>query len=441
MNAANLQVGLSRERANSARRLNAVRLAAVASFFGLFAILGGVLHQPAWQGNLGAFSVYLLLALAVFVGARRSVVLEQASFFAVALLDAPMVMVLQLATYPSTPDPASVAGYSIGLFVALLVLASLSLERRTIFATAAVGAVCELFLQHEAHVSGGAMLATPLVLGVAGFGADYGRGRVCGLLADVHDREHLAAERARELAAALRERDAAEAAKLRLEKLATIGQFSATIGHDLRNPLAVIRTACFVVFRRIRRVELGSDEIMRDSMQMAERELDRCEQIITDLLDFARERELDRKPTPLAPLVDEALSVVRKRDGVDLVNRVPADLPPLQLDPGPFRQVLVNLVQNGADAMPSGRPGRVEIGAELAGERARIWIRDDGSGISAEHLPRLFEPLFTTKRQGTGLGLAIVANLVRQHRGEIHVDSTPGQGTTFELQLPLGERA
>jgi signal transduction histidine kinase len=245
--------------------------------------------------------------------------------------------------------------------------------------------------------------------------------------------------KARELDRALRELGGFQEHLIRVEKLAAVGQLAASVGHELRNPLAAVRNAHAYLSRRLAKGLAGAadDPRVNQFLGMMDRELNACSKIISDLLDFARERPPALQPCPLRPLVDEAISVVPQREGVRIVNAVPESLPVPHLDKEQFRQVLVNLVQNAVEAMPTGRSGEVSVLAEGGGASPwSIRVVDDGAGIPPDVLPKIFEPLFTTKMKGTGLGLAIVANMVQRHGGTITVRSEAGRGSEFLIQLP-----
>ncbi|WP_338871692.1 sensor histidine kinase [Myxococcus stipitatus] len=253
----------------------------------------------------------------------------------------------------------------------------------------------------------------------------------------------LAREREEEKSAALdralRELSGFQEHLIRVEKLAAVGQLAASVGHELRNPLAAVRNAHAYLSRRLSRDVIGAadDPRVPQFLGVMERELGACAKIISDLLDFARERPPALQPCPLRPLVDEAIGVVPPRDGVRILNEVPESLPVPCLDKEQFRQVLVNLVQNAVEAMPTGRTGQVSVLAE--GQDTGPWairVIDDGAGIPPDVLPKIFEPLFTTKTRGTGLGLAIVANMVQRHGGTISVRSEAGRGSEFHIHLP-----
>ena len=237
-----------------------------------------------------------------------------------------------------------------------------------------------------------------------------------------------------ELQAALDELHSTQETLIRTEKLAAVGQLAASVGHELRNPLAAVRNATTYISRKLAHAPTEDPRIPQ-FLDVIEREVGNCTRIISDLLDFARERPPARELCPLHSLVEEVATVVPTRS--DRVrNEVPEHLPAPWVDRAQLRQVLTNLVQNGLEALPSDTEGWVTVRARMDGPTWVLEVEDEGSGMPAETREKVFEPLFTTKTKGTGLGLAIVANLIRSHGGTIAVDSKLDRGTRFTIRLP-----
>ena len=247
------------------------------------------------------------------------------------------------------------------------------------------------------------------------------------------------AEKSRALETALSDLERSHQVVLKSEKLAAVGQLAASVGHELRNPLTAVRNAASFLARRLKDPAGASDPKVPQFLGIIDRELGVSAKIISDLLDFAREREPSLQPCPLRPLVDEAIGLVHAGT-VRIQNEIPEDMPAPNLDRDQFRQVLINLVQNAVEAMPAEQAsgGLVTIQGEAANPSGvKLAVIDNGAGIPNEARARIFEPLFTTKTKGTGLGLAIVANMVRAHGGTIRVESQPGKGSTFVIDLPM----
>jgi two-component system, NtrC family, sensor histidine kinase HydH len=240
---------------------------------------------------------------------------------------------------------------------------------------------------------------------------------------------------------ALSELENSQDALIRNERLAAVGQLAASVGHELRNPLTAIRNAHEYIGKKIdlsasNGSHPGGDERVKRFRGVIERELDACSKIISDLLDFARARSPVRRPYPLRALVTESIELVPKRSNVTLVNEVPEDLAVPEVDRDQFRQVFVNLVQNASEAIHEENSGEVRIRAEADERRFSIVVADNGSGIPHDVRERIFQPLFSTKTKGTGLGLAIVQSTLKRHGASVQVDSKPGLGTTFTIELP-----
>ncbi|HET6818864.1 MAG TPA: HAMP domain-containing sensor histidine kinase [Mycobacteriales bacterium] len=241
----------------------------------------------------------------------------------------------------------------------------------------------------------------------------------------------LVRQRTLELERSMGELADAHAQLVRQERLAAIGQLASTIGHELRNPLGVLSNAVYLL-----RGDLGEapSDAAKRHLATAEREVSAATVIVSDLLEFARQRDPVLGDVDLEALVNEVLSVLPPPTGVE----VAADVSPsatARADRDQLRQLLLNLLSNAYQSMPEG--GRVTVGAMTGGGVARLWVTDTGEGIPKDVKERLFEPFFTTKARGVGLGLAVCSRVVEAHHGEISVDSTPGEGSTFRVTLPV----
>jgi signal transduction histidine kinase len=221
------------------------------------------------------------------------------------------------------------------------------------------------------------------------------------------------------------------------ERLATIGQMAAQVAHEIRNPLSSIGL----------NVELLEDEVAgaesRQLLSAIQSELDRLTAITEEYLRFARLPTPRLQPEPVNDILGDLLGFMQGElagHQVRLETVYASGLPDVSADEHQLRQAFLNVVRNACQAMPQGGQLRVQTRLEnVAGERPSVSVRisDQGTGISREHLPRLFEPFFSTKDGGTGLGLALTHEIVVQHGGTIAVESEPGQGTTFEIRLPI----
>jgi len=249
----------------------------------------------------------------------------------------------------------------------------------------------------------------------------------------------------REMRTMAQRRAESEALSQRLDRSVNdLRNLAASVGHELRNPIAAVRNAAAYVSKRLADksaaavAAAAADPKVPQFLALMDRELNVCTKIISDLLDFARQRPIALSPCPLRPLVEEAISLVSAAQAVSILNEVPEDLPVPNLDRDQFRQVLINLLQNAVEALPPGGAGQVIVRADGgSGRPLRVSVSDNGTGISAAARAHIFEPLFTTKTKGTGLGLAIVQNGVKRHNGAIEIESEPGRGTTFHIDLPV----
>ncbi len=223
---------------------------------------------------------------------------------------------------------------------------------------------------------------------------------------------------------------------VRTERLAAIGELSAGVAHELRNPLGAIKNAAYYIKGKVRGSDLVKDNPrIGEFLEIMGEEVDTSNQIITDLMDFARVNPSQFSPTALESVVEQALSRAAIKKNVNLIKEFPPALPKVLADSEQLRRAFANLIKNADEAMPKG--GTLTISAKATDGFVELQFRDTGGGISDADLPKVFDPLFTTKPRGIGLGLAIVKQIIERHAGSISVTSKPGEGATFTIRLPL----
>jgi signal transduction histidine kinase len=238
---------------------------------------------------------------------------------------------------------------------------------------------------------------------------------------------------------ALRTRQLAEAQEQLLyqEKLAVIGKLANVVGHELRNPLGNIQNAVYL----LKLIQPQAEPRVKEYLELIKNETRAADGTITDLLEFARVKTCDPAALEVGDVLRRALERQPIPQGVSVSQTLPPDLPRLRADQRHIVQALGNLVLNACQAMPQG--GSLSLRARRAGSAAEglvaIEVADTGTGIQPEHLPRLFEPLFTTRAKGVGLGLAVAQKLVQANGGKIEVHSEPGKGSLFTIYLPADQ--
>jgi signal transduction histidine kinase len=232
---------------------------------------------------------------------------------------------------------------------------------------------------------------------------------------------------AEELATANENLRAAEAAVRRAERLAALGQLTAGLAHELRNPLASIKGSADLLSR----TSGDRDLVSRELGEIISSEVDRTNLLVTRFLDFARPLEPRRESTNITEVIDRAAG----RAAVSIIRHYSVDVPRFPIDPALMEQVFINLLTNAAQASAQGAP--VTVTTRLAGSNAEVSVTDQGSGIPKDKLETIFNPFMTTKQDGVGLGLAIVSKIIDGHGGKMTVDSEPGKGSTFRICLPL----
>jgi two-component system NtrC family sensor kinase len=227
---------------------------------------------------------------------------------------------------------------------------------------------------------------------------------------------------------------------VRSEKLSSLGKLSASIAHEINNPLAGILTFAKLM---IRMLEQGApDDATRrtivKNLQLVQRETERCSAIVRNLLDFARERPLALKDVAVNSVLEEAISLLANQiaiQGVKLDRKL-GTIPLVHGDFGQLRQAFVNVIMNACDASPKGGHLAIESTTIEDGRIVEVSFQDDGPGIAPEHLQKIFDPFFTTKEKGTGLGLSVVYGIVERHGGKIDIQTSVGKGTRVAIRLP-----
>ena len=229
------------------------------------------------------------------------------------------------------------------------------------------------------------------------------------------------------------------------EKMASIGKLAATVAHEINNPLFAILTYARLVLREVLKLETPKRESLAEQLETIERESKRCGELVKNLLTFSRQAPSRREPNDLNVVVHRAVLLVKHKlemQNIALEETLAEGLPEVDCDANQMQQVILVLMVNASEAMPKG--GRLLVSTELADpEQAVVRVKDTGSGIPEDVLPRIFDPFFTTKedQNRTGLGLAVAHSIVEQHAGEISVRSTAGEGTEFRVVLPAAGQA
>jgi signal transduction histidine kinase len=221
---------------------------------------------------------------------------------------------------------------------------------------------------------------------------------------------------------------------LQTEKQASIDELSATIAHEIRNPIAAAKSLV---------QQMGEDPASIENVEygrVALEELDRVERRISHLLKYAKEEEYTFAPVNLASVVDSALTQLRaKLDTARVqVARKYISGPTLVADGEKLQQVFVNVIDNATDALAGVAEDRkIELSIENGAKQATVRVRDNGAGIPGDKIDRIFNPFFTTKESGTGLGMAISKKIVEAHEGSIDVVSEAGRGAELVVRLPI----
>jgi signal transduction histidine kinase len=236
---------------------------------------------------------------------------------------------------------------------------------------------------------------------------------------------------------AYRELNEAQARIIQSEKMAVVGTFASGLAHEVRNPLNSIALQLSILERRVNPLPAGVAGEIKELVGVIREEVKRLDNLVGDFLQFSRSNRVQFRPTNLDVVVDEVMRLLRpeaRASGVTLRRqRIGDPMPDLRVDPEKMKQVAINLVRNGIEAMPGG--GVVTVESGLVDGRAVLVVRDSGPGLP-DGLD-VFQLFVTTKAQGTGLGLSIAQQIVLEHGGEIAASSRSGEGATFTVTLPV----
>jgi signal transduction histidine kinase len=222
---------------------------------------------------------------------------------------------------------------------------------------------------------------------------------------------------------------------LHQEKMAAFGLLAAGIAHEVGNPLASISSLVQMLQRH------DSDGYTSEKLALVNAQLQRIRQTLRELINFSRPASTERSRVSVSEVVEEALNIAKYYKDTSrrtIAARVSRDLPALHGVRDQFIQAILNLVLNAVDATAKG--GHIDIEAAEGDGQLVIRVRDDGHGVRPEHLGRLFEPYFTTKKHGTGLGLFVTRKLMTDHGGRVEFEARPDRGTEFRLRVPLPHR-
>jgi signal transduction histidine kinase len=247
-----------------------------------------------------------------------------------------------------------------------------------------------------------------------------------------------AVQRNQELAEINARLQATQLQLIQSEKLAAVGQLTAGIVHDVKNPLAVIKGLAELL-----QDDTGMSDETRRELKVIKESAEKANRIVSDLLKFSRQTTSELRPQDLRETVEAALRLTTyliREARVQLVSDIPAQALLVAYDAQQIEQVLINLIHNAIQAMPN--RGTLQVKLYGLDGKAVISVADSGVGIPPENLKRIFDPFFTTKPegQGTGLGLSVSYGIIANHQGQIEVQSEMGKGTTFTIWLPMAQK-
>lgn len=265
-----------------------------------------------------------------------------------------------------------------------------------------------------------------------------GRRTFTGIVRDISDLKD-AERRLQELNEQLEERvrqsteelRAAQAELIKQEKLATLGQVSGGIAHEIRNPLNAVKTSAFYLMN----AKNPSNEKRQEHLERIDRQVTLIDNVVTALSDVAKLPDPIRGPFSIVECLQSIASSTSMPPNISINLKTDGEIPPILVDEHQIPIVFRNLLRNARDAMPAG--GNIEIRVFKNDDRVIVEVTDDGEGISPDNLQRIVEPLYSTKARGMGLGLAISKAILDKNRGRLEIESKLGRGSTFRVSLEI----
>jgi len=225
---------------------------------------------------------------------------------------------------------------------------------------------------------------------------------------------------------------------IQTEKLAAIGELTSGVAHELNNPLTTIIGLVDLLMEE----SIAQPASSLEDLKTIKEQAGRCSRIILNLLQFSRRHETEKKMTQINEILDKSLELIQyefKNSDIALVKNYAEDMPEAKVDPFHIQQVFLNILNNARHALKDKTKPTITVKTEHAAEKIKIYLSDNGCGISPNIINKIFDPFFTTKEvgKGTGLGLSISYGIIREHGGEIHVQSKEGEGSMFIIELPV----